>query len=137
MITTQNTHIRYTRQSPGWSQVVPGNSHSEPLTDLSMGQLLALLHSRKLSPVELVEAHIARIQAVNPMINALVVDRFAAARTEAKAAELRYASSGSADVLPPLLGVPCSIKDFVAVQGLPQTGGWSGAKPNWRRWMRR
>jgi fatty acid amide hydrolase 2 len=94
------------------------------LTELSMGQLLELLRSRKLSPVELVEQHIARCEAVNPAINALVATRFEAVRAEAQAAEVRYAEAGpDPAALPPLLGVPCSIKEFLAVQGMPHTGG--------------
>ncbi len=99
----------------------------EALTELSMVQLLSLLRRRQLSPVELVEAHIRRTQAVNPAINALVAPRFEAAREEARAAAARYDQAGDRPeaqaALPPLLGVPCSIKEFVALQGMPHTGG--------------
>jgi Asp-tRNA(Asn)/Glu-tRNA(Gln) amidotransferase A subunit family amidase len=64
------------------------------------------------------EAHITRIAEVNPQINALVHERFAAARAEAQAA----------DALPPerrgpLHGVPITIKDAFDVAGLPTTCG--------------
>lgn len=97
------------------------------LTEMSMVQLLSLLRRRKLSPVELVEAHIARTQAINPAINALVAPRFEAARAEAQAAAARYAEAADRPeaqaALPPLLGVPCSIKEFVGLAGMPHTGG--------------
>lgn len=76
--------------------------------------------------MEVVDAHIRRIEAVNPSINAVVATRFDAARQEAKEAErVQMRQSGT---LPPLLGIPCTIKDFYGVSGLPQTGGI---------WMRR
>jgi len=72
----------------------------------------------RIDPLELVEAHIARIEAVNPAINALVVDRFAEARREAAA--LR---SVPVEKRGPLFGLPISIKEFLGVQGMPLTGG--------------
>ncbi|MCB9663720.1 MAG: amidase [Alphaproteobacteria bacterium] len=67
-----------------------------------------------------VDAHIARIQAVNPRINAVVADRFDAARAEADAADAAVAAGGE---LPPLHGVPCTVKEAFAVTGMPWTGG--------------
>lgn len=92
------------------------------LLDLSATRLAALLRQGALSPVELVEAHIQRIEAVNPLLNALVQARFELARAEAREAEHRLRREEPAS-LPPFLGVPCTIKEFFAVQGLPQTGG--------------
>lgn len=71
---------------------------------------------------ELTELHIARIEEVNPRLNALVVDRFAEARKEADAADALY-DAADHTTLPPLLGVPCSIKEFVALKGMPHTAG--------------
>jgi fatty acid amide hydrolase 2 len=79
--------------------------------------LAAAIRRRELSPVEVVDAHIAAIARVNPRLNAMVVDRFDAARDEARRATERRGD------LPPLHGVPCTIKEFFAVEGLPQTGG--------------
>jgi len=74
----------------------------------------------RLRPTELVQAHIDRVQRVNPLLNAMVADRFDAALAEARAAEVRLKQGGE---LPPFLGVPCTIKEFFAVTGLPKTGG--------------
>lgn len=96
----------------------------DPLCTLSATRLAALIRGRRVSATEVVDAHIRHIQRVNPAINALVADRFAAARAEAREADERVAAAG-ADVvsLPPLLGVPCSIKESFALRGMPQTSG--------------
>src|SRR5207249_4650622 len=69
-----------------------------------------------------VDAHIAQIQAVNPRLNAVVCNRFAEAREEARNADERRSREG-ADRLPPLHGVPCTIKESIAVAGMPNTCG--------------
>lgn len=93
------------------------------LLRMSGVELARRMRARELSPVDVVDAHIARIDRVNPSINALVEDRFAAARDEARAAEQRIASARDGDALPPLLGVPCTIKEFIGVAGMSNTAG--------------
>ncbi len=88
------------------------------LTTLPVSALSALLRARKLSPVELVDVHIRRIEKVNPKINALAVPRFEAARREAQAAEARLREPDA----PPLTGIPCTVKEFYKVEGMPWTG---------------
>ncbi len=85
--------------------------------------LVAAMRRRELSPVELVEAHIARLQAINPLLNALIAQRFDAARREARAAEELLMRERDPHALPPLFGLPCTIKEFFAVEGMPNTGG--------------
>jgi len=82
-----------------------------------------MIRRREASPVEVLEAHIERILEVNPAINALVVDRFDEARREARDAEDAVMRVNDPDTLPSLFGVPCTIKEFIAVAGIPQTGG--------------
>lgn len=96
---------------------------SEAWTQQSIAELREQLVARKLTPTQLLEAHIQRIETVNPAINALVTDRFAQARSEAEAATTTLAQSENPSALPPLFGIPCSIKEFIAVAGMPQTGG--------------
>src|SRR5687768_16620977 len=81
--------------------------------------LAAGVRSRTLSPVDLVDAHIARILAVNPVINAVVAERFEAARAEARAAE-EEATRGSTRLL---LGVPFTVKEMISMDGMPHTFG--------------
>ncbi len=95
-----------------------------PVTDLLAASaigLAAAIRARAVSPLEVVDAHIARIEAVNPAIRAVVEDRFDLARREAREAGERLARG--ADDLPPLFGVPFTVKEFIAVEGMPHTGG--------------
>lgn len=89
---------------------------------LSARAMAAGIRDRSLSVEEVVDAHIERIREVNPALNAVVGTRFEQARREAGAAQQRLAH-GDTRELPPLLGVPCTIKEFLGVEGMPQTGG--------------
>jgi Asp-tRNA(Asn)/Glu-tRNA(Gln) amidotransferase A subunit family amidase len=74
-----------------------------------------LVRSRAVSPVELVRAHLGRIDAINPKINAYVqvdVDRALAAARAAEDAVMRGNALGQ------LHGVPISIKSSIAVAGM-------------------
>lgn len=72
---------------------------------------------------DLIDVHVARIEAVNPTLNAVVAHRMERARAEAAAADARVAAASDTDSLPPLLGVPCTVKEFLAVEGMPHTAG--------------
>jgi fatty acid amide hydrolase 2 len=95
---------------------------SDPLSASALA-LAALLRRRELSPVELVDACIQRIEAENPALNAVVAERFTRAREEARAAEARLCKASPDEPLPPLLGVPCTIKEGIAVEGMPHSAG--------------
>lgn len=90
------------------------------LTQLSALDLAACIARGDVSAVEAVEAYIARIEAVNPALNAVVVKRYDAARAEARAADERRARG---EPLPPLHGVPITVKDALDLAGLPSTFG--------------
>lgn len=88
--------------------------------------LAGRLRSGDLTSRELVQAHLNQIAVVNPSLNAFVAMREEAALAEADAADAKLSAartSGSADSLPPLLGVPCSIKETFELTGMPQTSG--------------
>jgi amidase/aspartyl-tRNA(Asn)/glutamyl-tRNA(Gln) amidotransferase subunit A len=125
------------------SSVVSGTSVSPPTSEYlaaptgrldelayaSAYEIAARIRRRDLSPVEVVEAFIARIEARNPSLNALVYLGFADARRAAQAAEdavMRGAELG------PLHGVPTAIKDlFDFKPGWPATlGGIRALKNN-------
>jgi len=92
---------------------------SDELHYLPATEALARFHDRSLSPVELLDAVIARAEAVEPTVNALCHERFEAARDEARAAEARYAR-GEARALE---GIPLAIKEEEEVAGQPWTQG--------------
>jgi fatty acid amide hydrolase 2 len=72
-----------------------------------------------------VEAHIARIVQVNGKLNAVVKDRFDAAREEARLADMAVERG---EPLGPFHGVPCTIKESIALTGMPNTGGHPARK---------
>lgn len=90
--------------------------------ELSATQMARLIRKGDLSSREAVEAHITRIQAVNPVLNAMVKDRFAQARAEADAADKALKKTDPAK-LGLLHGVPCTIKENFALVGMPNTSG--------------
>ncbi len=100
-----------------------GAAAADDLLALPAVRLAELVRTRALSPVELLEVHLARLEAVEPAINAVVARRVEAARAEARAAEAAVRGARDRRELPPLLGVPCTIKDFLAVAGLSWTAG--------------
>lgn len=89
----------------------------------SASQMTVALRAGEITSRELVDVHIARILAVNGRINAMVQFRFEEARAEADAADRRVKASSNPSELPPLLGVPCSIKENFAFPGYPQVSG--------------
>lgn len=92
------------------------------LLTISATELAAGIRAGRWSSREVVDAHIAEVERVNPDLNAVVYPRFAEARQEAEAADARRALAGPDD-LPPLHGVPCTIKECFALTGMPQTAG--------------
>ncbi|XP_013876481.1 fatty-acid amide hydrolase 2-B [Austrofundulus limnaeus] len=100
---------------------------SNPLLLLSATQLAKKIRRKEVSSVEVVQAYIDRIQEVNPFLNAVVKDRFAAALQEAAQVDkLIEEETGGEEVLEdrlPLLGVPLSVKESFSLQGMPFTAG--------------
>lgn len=82
------------------------------------------VHARTISPVELVDAQIARIEKLNPALNAFVRTDFERARDQARTAEAAaLAARGKSGVLGPLHGVPITIKSSIDVAGFPSECG--------------
>jgi amidase len=86
----------------------------------SISTLLSALHARKVSASELIEHTIARIEALDGRINAVVVRDFDRARDTARAAD---AALGRGE-RQPLLGIPVTLKEPFNVAGLPTTWGF-------------
>jgi amidase len=90
------------------------------LLALSAVELRRRIGTREISPVELLEACIHRIEAINPAVNAVTAVCYERARSEAKAAE-KAALRG--DTLGLLHGMPTGIKDLEETAGLLTTYG--------------
>jgi amidase len=82
---------------------------SDELAYVPAHELAARIRRRDLSPVEVVEAFIRRIEARNPSLNALVYLGFDSARTKAREAE---GALMAGEQLGPLHGVPSALKDL-------------------------
>lgn len=96
---------------------------TESITERSAVGLAAAIRNRELTATEVVEAHIERHKLVGPTINALAADRFELARREAAAADELVRTATSTADLPLLLGVPFTVKESIAVAGMPQCAG--------------
>jgi amidase len=88
--------------------------------DLSATEARFLIGSRQLSPVELLDSCLQRVESVNRQVNGVVAIDEARARREAAAAEQAVMRG---DPLPALHGLPIGVKDLVDTQGLRTTYG--------------
>ncbi|MBI2016023.1 MAG: amidase [Candidatus Rokubacteria bacterium] len=79
-----------------------------------------LIRKKELTPVEVTDAALARLEAVNPLLNAFCLVAAERAREQAREAEIAVVKG---EPLGPLHGVPISIKDVLATRGLATTGG--------------
>ena len=95
------------------------------LHDLTMLEQAAAIRRREISPVELVDHYLDRIDRLNATVGAFVHVAADQARAAAKDAESAITSGGD---LPPLHGVPIGIKDLYLTADMP-TGFGSGAIP--------
>lgn len=77
----------------------------------------------QLKSEDLVRAYITRINEVNPLINALIGQRFESAIEEAKEWDQMIANKVVDFEALPLIGIPITIKECHAVKGMPFTGG--------------
>jgi len=87
---------------------------------LTAGEAIAAFKAGTVSPVDVLRAQIARIEAVNPTLNALTYTYFDRAMDQAHEAEARYKNGGN---LRPLEGVTCAIKDWHPMKGEITTWG--------------
>ena len=92
---------------------------SEELWRESALSLAELIRAGKVSSREVIEAHLARIEQVNPSLNAVVRVLADEARAAADAADAKVAGGGP---LGPLHGVPFTVKENIDVAGTPTTG---------------
>jgi len=93
--------------------------------NLTLREASALLREGQVSSVELTQAMLARIEAVDPAIRAFITVTPELALEHARRADATIAAwrSGAIDSLHPLTGVPLAIKDVIVVEGAPATCG--------------
>ena len=90
------------------------------LTRKSAGELVALVKSREITPVEILDAHLSVIDRINPQLNAIVTLAADQARVAALAAGDAVMRG---DALGPLHGLPMGIKDITPTAGIRTTFG--------------
>uniref|UniRef100_A0A182MVM3 Amidase domain-containing protein n=1 Tax=Anopheles culicifacies TaxID=139723 RepID=A0A182MVM3_9DIPT len=93
-------------------------------------ELAEKIRQGKIRSVDVVRAYVLRIREVNPLINAVVEERFEDALAEAAEADERVAACGADEQAlkdlgrtQPLLGVPITVKESCSVKGLSLSGG--------------
>ncbi|MBY0336414.1 MAG: amidase [Acetobacteraceae bacterium] len=88
------------------------------LHHLTVAEAAALIATRRLSPVELLEACLDRIAALDPVLNTVLRLVAEEARAEARNAEAEIARHGPRS---PLHGIPIGLKDLIDLRGHPTT----------------
>ncbi len=83
-------------------------------------ELTGLIHTKALSPMELMEETLRRIEAVNPLLNAFVAMRAEQAMEEARQLGERMATGVDPG---PLAGIPVGVKDLEDVKGMVTSFG--------------
>lgn len=109
-----------TRAAPSYQT---SSDKTDDLVFMSATKLAQLIREKKVSSVEAVKACYARIDVVNPKLNAVVQFCRERALKEAGAADAALASG---ELFGPLHGVPMSIKDSWDTEGVISTGGTQG-----------
>src|SRR5581483_3221807 len=87
---------------------------------LPISELAPLLRGRELSPVELAEAALRRIEALNDRLLAFCAVRPELVRAQAEQAERAFRQD---EAVGPLRGIPIGIKDLIFTRDLPTVGG--------------
>jgi aspartyl-tRNA(Asn)/glutamyl-tRNA(Gln) amidotransferase subunit A len=90
---------------------------AQEIARLDAHELAQAFRNRSLSPAEATEA---AIKSVDSDLNAICTENFAAARLEARGIEKRFLAG---EPLPPLAGVPVTVKDLILTKGLRTVGG--------------
>src|SRR6266513_5208663 len=90
------------------------------LTRLTAGQIAAAIRDGEVSAAEVTDAHLARIEQVDPQVRAFLHVAADQAREAARAVDQRRAAGAP---LGPLAGVPLALKDVFTIKDMPTTCG--------------
>ena len=99
-----------------WFRVMP----APEICFLTANELVRLMRAKEFSALEVMEAHLAQIERVNPEVNAIVTLTPEQAIDGARAADDALARGEEAG---PLIGLPVAHKDLVATEGVRTTFG--------------
>ena len=103
-------------------------SNEQDLCYLSAGEAMRAFQTRKLSPVELLQALIDRADAVEPKINAFAFTDYDEALAKARKAEAKFGKTGAR--FRALEGIPLAVKNEMDIKGKPMTNGSLYLKDN-------
>ncbi len=92
---------------------------SEELCFLTVSEASKLIKARKLSPLELTDAYLARIASLDPLLNAFITVTADLARKQARTAEREIARGESRG---PMHGIPMALKDIFDTRGILTSG---------------
>ena len=107
------------------------NSYMNNATDLAFASTLEqaqLIKERKISPLELTELYLARIEKYNPSLGCFYYVARESAIADAKHKTEQLAQTLDTKYLPPFFGVPIGIKDLRSVANMPITYGIAALK---------
>ncbi|XP_048513615.1 fatty-acid amide hydrolase 2-B-like isoform X2 [Athalia rosae] len=97
-----------------------------PILQLSAVKIAEKIRQKELSSETVILAYIERIKEVNPLLNAVVENRFEAAIQDARACDKKLATgevtAKELEIEKPLFGVPVTVKESCALKGLSHTG---------------
>ena len=94
--------------------------NNDELALKDIAAVAAMIAAREVSPVELMQSQLARIEALNPDLNAYISLYPEAAMAAAKEAEAEIAAGNYRG---PLHGIPMAVKDLFQVAGMERTCG--------------
>ena len=120
-----HTIVRHQSEDITRTAVCQTGRFMDEILELSATRQARLVRQRTVSAVELVQAHLERIAAVNPRIHAVIEVYDRQAMAAARAADEKLARGEDAG---PLCGVPFSIKDSIEVAGAQCTAGTLGRR---------
>lgn len=119
--------VPYSRVTTLWVPRKKLPPMKNPLLQIKAVKLAHMIRMRQVTSEAVVEAYIERCREVNPLVNAIVEDRFELAIEEAREIDGRIASGEKTyeemERETPLLGLPVTVKESIAVKGMINQGG--------------